>query len=131
MRTIPESHIEPGVVGRRIAVFAIIRNGKSEVMDFLTALSESRPAEHALLMQSLRQIADAFPLVRETRLRKLEGRPFEDMWEVKRGQHRLYGFTARGGLLLYRYGFKTKQKANRDPLRSVVECRNEWREQYG
>jgi hypothetical protein len=130
MRNIPEFQIEPVVVGRRITVFAIIRNGKSEVMDFLRGLSDARPAEHAAVMQN-RQVADAFPLVRESRLRKLKGRPFEDMWEVKRGKHRLYGFTARGGPFLCRYGFKTKRKVSRDVLRSVAQCRDEWREQYG
>ncbi len=131
MKNTPAFQIEPVVIGRRITVFAVIRNGKSETMDFLAALSETRPAEHAALMQILRQVAEAFPLVRENRLRKLQGRPFEDMWEVKRGQHRLYGFTARGGLFLCRYDFKTKQKASRDVLRSVAQCRDEWREQYG
>ena len=53
------------------------------------------------------------------------------MWEVKRGQHRLYGFMAPGGLYLYRYDFKTKQKPSPAILKSVSDCREEWREQYG
>lgn len=130
MRNTPRFEIQPAVEGRRLTVFVVLRNGKSEALEFLEALEAERPGEYALLIQNLMHIADDFPHVRESRLRKLKDGQFEDLWEVKRGQHRLYGFVAPGGLYLYRYDLKTKAKPNRAILKSVADCRREWREHY-
>jgi len=131
MRSTPVFEIKPIARGRRITIYAVTRNGKSEVSDFLLALKSTRPGDYTGFIQNLHQVADAFPLVRESRLRKIKGEPCGDMWEVKRGQHRLYGFVAPGGLYLYRYDYKTKQKPSTAILKSVADCREEWREQYG
>jgi len=117
------------VRGRRLTIYAIIRNGQSEVLDFLDRLREQDPAAYGHWQERLQRVADVFPIVPETRLRKLQGKRFEDLWEIKRGPHRLYGFVAPGGLYLCRYGFKTRQKPERALLQSVANCLKEWREQ--
>jgi hypothetical protein len=118
----------PLVEGKRTTVYALARNGKSEILEFVHNLQHNDPDASVDLQNELQYIANNFPVVRGPWFSKLNE---WDIYVVKRGRARLYGFKAKDGLYLCRYDLKQQRNHDRNICASVRRQGKEWSEQYG
>jgi hypothetical protein len=115
-------------VKRRLAIWALAVDGRSEVADFIAQVAQDRDAAMDW-MNELDEIGRLGHFAGQQWFRKLVGWP--DQWEIRRGDHRLVGFWIGDDLILCLHRLKRKQSTDRRDLERVARLAKEWVRQHG
>lgn len=109
-------------------MYALVANGRCEVLEFLREIALREPNLHADLARIVRHIADLSYSAPNTWFRRIHAWPGQ--WEVRKGDHRLVGFLSDDRLILCMHRIKKGQSLEKQDFRRVDSLRREWIDTY-
>ncbi len=112
--------------GERFTIYEIVREGKSEIKDFLQSLKNERRELHKKLVKLLEIIAFQGPPKNEEKFRLEE----DGIYVIKSFQARIFCFFDAGKMIMLTHGvIKKGDRARPEDLKKAKDIRNAWMDQ--
>lgn len=116
--------LHPLATGRSMDVYALSVDGRCEIIEFLLEQYEQRDDFFRDLRNMLQHIAEHGFRTPQTWYRRIVTWP--DLWEVRKGKHRLLGFAYGNMLVLCTHRLKRGPELPAADFRQVAQLRHEW-----
>ena len=117
-------YLQPLASGTALAIYALERDGRCEVIEALRSLGEESYSQYSSTRNMILHIAEHGFHSPQSWYRRIRG--WRDQWEIRKGDHRFLGFVDGDSLVLCIHRRKRRQKLAEEDFARVDSLRKEW-----